>query len=556
MSRSAVFDLATGTRMQARNGFGVDTSASEPHPGRRRLREPGALSETGTRLDPDGEGVTLARGASGAEGLYYARAGGRLYSSSVLSDLLATLPVRPGLDRGQLARFFALESPTVGRTHFRGVFEVPAGCRVRLPVGSPPGPRPDPSGLADEPGRLETCGQPPDSAALSDLSPEEAAERLWKALESAAARWTPPDGELGLMLSGGIDSGALAAAAAARFEPAAPAEYAEQAGRRPVAASWIFDELRTCDERERIDAVVESLRLTAVRVSGDDCWPLADPDAYGLEPGHPEENPYRGLKQRLYRRAAEAGVGVLWNGGPADALYRGVQQLLVRDLVRHGHFARAAAAILQIARGRGPRQALGAIGRIGSPAGRMARVASRASRAWLRPGVAASSGSARAPEDGQDTGARARLVRPYLDLERRGLPIEAVHASHAGVRVVSPYLDPDLVELLLALPSFLIARPGCAKDLMRRAMTSRLPDAVVRNQTTANLSPLFDRGVFERESGPIAELLGRRRAVWPEFVRPEAVEAVGPRSSEAEKALLWRCASFELWRGRHGWELA
>ena len=477
--------------------------------------------------DTDTRDILLARDPAGSVGLYYAWDGGRLRISTQLSALAESLSSRPSVDPRQISRFFAFEAPEWGRTHFHGIREVPPGSVARVTDGEV---------------REEPFWSPWTTPRLRLGNDREYQQTLDRELLRATARWIGGSDRVGIMLSGGLDSTSLAVAAG---------RLAPDLGLTVAACSWVFDQLRSCDERARIDDTVRAAALRVVRVKGDDAWPLADPEQFCNDPGNPVENPYRQLKNRLYRRSAEAGFSTLLNGGPADVLYRGGHQLFLRDLLfDRGPLAatRALAAQWRLA---GMRRALGALARVVVPP--PAQGLSAKPLAWLQP-------EARSPvaeTTASVAGARHRVrgIRPYLDLERRGASAEGEYAARQGVRVVSPYLDPDLVEFFLALPAHQVYRPGTMKYATRRAMRGRAPQSVLDNQEPANLSPLFDRGLFEHRADLVHDLLHRPGSTWTEFVRPDFVAGIGPASPEIHKALLWRCLSFELWRQKHGWEI-
>ena len=478
-------------------------------------------------LDAGSKTLYLARDPLGERTLYFSEVRGVIRIADRLETLLAWHRQRPSLDRVQLARFFGLEAPEAGKTFFGGIREVSPGSVVELSS----------AGLRER--RFWTPCPDRVNAAVSDA---DCAERFRSLLRAQTASLLDRPRSVGIMLSGGIDSTSIAAVAA-RQSGSGPSALA--------ACSWTFDELASCDERPWIRQTLAEHDLQVIQVNGDACWPLVDLDLFSTLPGTPEENPYRGLKSALYSAAAEQGRCVLLNGGAADIFYRGAG-LYFRDLLRAGRWRLAARCLAEQFFGTGWRPAAGAAARALRPTGM--RRSRRPAPFWLAPDAREfwreSQRRAREPERGP------RDVIPYLAVESRGLEIENAYAGACGVRVASPYWTRGWIDFMLSLPAHQIFRPGTTKFVAREAMRGLIPESIRRRQTPTLLDPLFDRGVFERERGVVEDLLQGGHPIWQEFVDPAFVAGVGPQSSPAHKVVLWHCVSFELWRRKHGWEVA
>ena len=124
-------------------------------------------------------------------------------------------------------------------------------------------------------------------------------------------------------MSGGLDSTSIAAIGARQLAAAS-------GNHRMRAVSWVFDELRECDERVFIDAVTAECGLDALQVVGDNDWPLRHPEMMGCNPSTPEQNPYRELKQRAYREAVAKGSRAVFSGATADAFSAGCEPMSPR----------------------------------------------------------------------------------------------------------------------------------------------------------------------------------------------------------------------------------
>jgi asparagine synthase (glutamine-hydrolysing) len=210
--------------------------------------------------------VLLGRDALGDRTLFYVLRPELLAVASEESALLALPGVSSRLEEESLARFFAVQAPASGATFFAAVRELPPahgiaveGTRVRAWRHWEAGPEP----------RLRLRGD------------REYAERFAATLAAAVRCRLRSTAPVAVMMSGGLDSTAVAALAARERRGGGAGEVR--------TLSWTFDELAECDERRYMDAVVERWGLPALRFCGDDAWPLAHPESWPRNPNTPLE---------------------------------------------------------------------------------------------------------------------------------------------------------------------------------------------------------------------------------------------------------------------------
>ncbi len=478
-------------------------------------------------FEPSRSEVHLVCDALGGRPLFYFEEGSTVAIASEIEILLRWPDKRWGLDPLELARFFALQIPSAGRTHFAGVRQVVGGAAITLTSG----------------GQTERRFWTPERISLRAPSGDsETAREFRERLETAVGSFVREPGRVGIMLSGGLDSTSLAALAS---------RAAAGSGDRVAACSWVFDDLGVCDERSWIDQTLAGGDYEVIRAQGDRLWPLADPDLFSSQSGSPEENPYRALKRALYLEARDRGRTVLLNGGPADVLQRG-GNLYLRGMLRDGRWLDGWRALRRQIEDAGVRAGLGALARIVRPQGRRAHVSEPP--AWM-----SAEGRAALVRRSLGSGDRSptyRDVARHVGRQARSQALERQYARTLGVDVVSPYWTLDFVEFMLSLPAHQVYRPGTTKFIAREAMRGLIPEPIRLRQHPTLLDPLFERGLLEREEEVVGDLLRGGAPLWPRFVDAEAVANVSPGSKPAHKVLLWRCVSFELWRRKHGWELA
>ncbi|RMG11211.1 MAG: asparagine synthase (glutamine-hydrolyzing), partial [Planctomycetota bacterium] len=146
----------------------------------------------------------LARDRYGQKPLYTARTpDGGLAFASELGALRVLDELDLSLDRAAVAKYLALDCFPSPTTIHRGVRALPPGCF-----------------LVWEEGRARVSRYHRRRYGGCALGPEAAAEELWRLLRASVRRRLVSDVPLGIFLSGGVDSSAVLAAAAAE----APAE--------------------------------------------------------------------------------------------------------------------------------------------------------------------------------------------------------------------------------------------------------------------------------------------------------------------------------------------
>jgi asparagine synthase (glutamine-hydrolysing) len=139
--------------------------------------------------------ILLARDQLGVKQLYYARTPSSVVFASELKGVLASGAVDPEVDDASLVSYLSLLYTPEPHTLVKGVAKLPPGCLLRL----------TPDGVEESRYyELTTKGAP------LDISTEEAADRVVDLLAESVALQLHADVPVGISLSGGIDSSAIA----------------------------------------------------------------------------------------------------------------------------------------------------------------------------------------------------------------------------------------------------------------------------------------------------------------------------------------------------------
>lgn len=151
--------------------------------------------------DRHGERLVLGRDRLGIKPLYWARAAGRIVFASDLKGMLALLGEVPPVNADAVSQFLEHEFAGGLDTAFHGVQRVPPGTLLVIDLRSP--------ALVVERHRfwsLAEAATPPGPA-----SPQEAGRQFDELMSQVMTEHLRADVPFGLFLSGGVDSGLLAA---------------------------------------------------------------------------------------------------------------------------------------------------------------------------------------------------------------------------------------------------------------------------------------------------------------------------------------------------------
>lgn len=423
-------------------------------------------------LDRETLTLTCVRDAFGIKPLYFSSGADGFLFASEISAIKALGRQSFGLDWQQAYEYLAFGSYDDGtRTFLDGVSQLLPGHAVTLDLRS---------GVLSGPSRWWM----PDIVERSDLSFAQAVEQVRETFLTSVRLHLRSDVPLGIALSGGIDSSAVACAVR-HLEPDLPIRTFSYIARgTPVS------------EETWVDQVNGHVQATPhkVTVSADDL--ASDLDDMIRCQGEPFGSTSIYAQYRVFRLAREQGVTVTLDGQGADEMlagYVGYPGQRIRSLVETGHVVQALRFLNEWSKWPGRSRLLGAkYAASEMTGGRAYRFLRRVggydrARSWINYVPLEERGIAcRFRQQRPEHGLSGRRVASELAfaLTRRGLPALLRHGDRNSMRfsVESrvPFLTPNLVELMLSLPeSYLISAGGETKHVFRVAMRGIVPDAVL-----------------------------------------------------------------------------
>jgi len=283
-------------------------------------------------------GLLLARDPYGIKPLYYSAADGTVRAASQVKALLAWGGVDTAPQPAGHAGFFLWGSVPEPYTLYRGIRALPAGCTLWIGADGVEAPR----AYASVAATLRDAARAPvqDAAATG--------ERLRAAVLDSVRHHLVADVPVGVLLSAGVDSGALAGVASE-----------QQAELRTVTLAFREQEGTEQDERALAETVARrygTLHQTRVVGAADFQAQLPRLLAAMDQPSVDGVNTYF-----VARAAAECGIKVALSGLGGDELLGGYSTF--RQVPRLVRWARPGRAVGRLAR----RAAQGWIGRFASP---------------------------------------------------------------------------------------------------------------------------------------------------------------------------------------------
>jgi asparagine synthase (glutamine-hydrolysing) len=487
--------------------------------------------------DERGEGM-LARDQLGVRSLFLCEAAGALCFANELRQLLALLPRRPAPDPVGIAHWVAGTGRPGSGTLYAGVRRLDPGCALHLTS----------DGI-----RVRRYWSPRFQEPRA-MSQAESHDEVREAISLAVRRRLSSSGATGVLMSGGLDSAAVAAIAT-ELLPGSLSAY-----------SGVFPDHPAVDESDLIDVLRSTLQLPGVTVEVGAGGLLAS----ALEVQSAWDAPLVGWGEfwtlPLLRRAAGAGVDVMLGGDGGDELFD-TRSYLVADRMRAGH-PREALALVRRLPGAAHRPPLTEVIRMTARLALLGALPPAAHRllggslapvpAWL------SASAARDVADSADPLAWKRWQGPRWwghaahtltrGVEELGV-FEGLRrtAMLAGMEARHPLFDLDLVELVLSQDPLSSFDSRLSRPLLRASTVGLLPDVVRLRARKAMFDSLIVDSLLGSDAGVVSAILSRptgelASVVDPRAAREALLEGRSGRHSPFEAAqYLWRLATAELW---------
>lgn len=457
--------------------------------------------------------LLCARDRFGIKPFYFSAAAGRLAFASELKSLLALPWIERAVGHDSLYHYMSL-------MYVPGV-ETAIAAISRLPGGS---------WLSWTPAKGMTQGQwwSPQIGGQAGMPREEAVQRIRAALELAVVRWATSDVPIGCSLSGGLDSSAIVGLLAQQghrlrtysvgFTGKGEERWNELPLARAVAERWGTEhEEIVLDPMSLLDDLAEMV------------WHLDEPYGGGL----PSWSVFKQMSRSVK-------VGMTGSGG--DELFG-----------NYGKWRELEGGWLRRSFGGGRTDPASFCKHFFdryyylSDADKQGQVLQHApawggTGAWLYGYGFARAGAGDARDRCALTDLVTQLPEEFLMMTDRFSMAHSVEAR-------TPFLDNDLAELVLGLPSSMRTRRNDLKGLLRDAVADVLPPALVNAPKRGFVTPLtlWLRGVLR----PLVErLLASDRLAAQGLFRPDFYSRYVQSHLDGRQdntQVVWAALMFQLW---------
>lgn len=489
-----------------------DVPGHYPEDWTRAPETPAALVD----IDTETRRIVLLRDLLGQRPLVYARIAHGWLLASGEAVLLRHPAVSAALDHDWLLAYFACIGLPADGSVYRAIRTVAPGARAEL---------------CAEMVRIRASPLQPMTDTLAD---GDWLAALRAALETACQRAVNGMDRVGISLSGGLDSSAVAAMAT-RERQASVHAVCYGSGR-----------YATLDERPWAQELATLLGASIHTLDTDPHAPLAGSRPVSLDT--PVASPYRELKSAVYARLQQVGVDVLLTGNFADHLCASPAQALAEAL-RRRRYQQQLRHYVQRMRQRGLRALWYDRGWRALLRGQPLPVLP----SWLRPETRAQAEIRRAealkscaawPRPTQ----AAHVLGGYAAFDAAG---EVEYADFWGIEVRHPFRDVQLTRLALSAPADLSWRNGIGKWWERECLKGVLPDAWRLRDKSASMQPLYQYGIQQARERCRA-LIALGRPVWSAYVDGEPeINVDSLLRSEHGSLLIWLLCGFGLWLESH-----
>ncbi|GAA6139431.1 lasso peptide isopeptide bond-forming cyclase [Arenicella sp. 4NH20-0111] len=370
---------------------------------------------------------------------------------------------------------------------------------------------------------------------------ESYAREFRRLLDQAVSRRTRAVGQIGVMLSGGLDSVPIAISASK-----------DEQVEKLQAYSWVFDIDSTMDERRYSQPICKAFDIKQNLVHCDQLWTKFDSDTH-INPLFPFSLPYAEFQQQTFRQARADGVTILLTGLQGDLLYTHDNSQVVSALLRGDCRLAWKEFRFQLAK----RQ----IG-LWSMVKRFLLIHIPVVRDTVEKLRPRRKGSI-ATDLLQNDIVEVIEVKPHWlsTVARKALrPIQylvtmdgfagddamlgRVMENKYQIERRYPFRDRDLCEFMLAIPTSQLIKLGVSRPIVKSAYATEFPDDLLnRNDKTQFQSALF-RGV--KTDRVYEKLFDREPKYWRKYVKQRYF--FDKNGQNTFKTLVkWQCAYYNFW---------
>ena len=505
-----------------------------------------------------------ARDHFGVRPFYYHTANGLFLFASEIKSLFTLGAVPDDVDEIQIGDFLTGLFESTERTFYPAIRRLSPGYALSV---NRFGVKLWPYWSLDMPGEMVLGSDEAYVAAFRELFEEAVRCRLRS------------DAPAGLLLSGGLDSSALAVVAD---------KILGENGQAPLHTfSGIFDEVPECDERPYIRATLDGKNALPRLIRADTVGPLTDIERVLWHQDEPFHAPHLFMQWHLLKHASVGGCRLMLDGHDGDTTISHGYGLLP-ELARSGQWLALATNLHGLAKANDERFVpvfLAYIWRLNlrrsllrfRPTRKMHQIwkstfsagnadgdeadllppwsppiteeFARATELFDRYEAWNNKRPERAPTE------RERHYRSVID-RRQAAGLEVLNKTGAafGLEFRHPFWDRRLVEFCIALPAEQKLQKGWGRLILRRAVEGELAAEVCWRRDKTNFLPSFSHGLLSLQREQLDMLFHESTGAIENYVEPYSLRRLYERVKREPNDVvgynfyaLWQAVSLALW---------
>jgi asparagine synthase (glutamine-hydrolysing) len=495
--------------------------------------------------DAPNQRLFCARDSLGVKSLHYSLYENCFYLATESQQILSIGKIPVNLNDQAVAAFIQDVVYDESVTMFSHVLRLPAGHCLSVSV----------NGL-----RLQRYWDLNPSSNIRYKQDTEYVEHFFSLLKQAVAvRLRSTNNTVAILMSGGLDSTAVAATARHY-------SLSQKDAPQLKTYSFIFDQLDSCDEKTYIESTIARLEIEGNYIGAEQFPLLPSIEDLFVTP----ETPFVAwmpLLGRIFANLQETNNNVLLTGQGGDTLLMGSSLVFLERLLksefgvigelsslaselniplRHALYATLIAPLI-------PQPILTTWRRLKH---RHTEIPD-----WLTDNFVDQTAWRHLQERKLARKRAGRFSRQVLyeaimgcDQVRANVYFHDCLGALFGVESRHPLLDRTLAEFIFAIPTTFLYRGGLRKYILREAMSDKLPDNLRTRRIKTSLQPWLIQSLREKQTDYIEEILGSSFAAERGYVNSErllaAFEKLRIAPTEKIEPQLWRCINLEIWLRR------
>ena len=372
-------------------------------------------------------------------------------------------------------------------------------------------------------------------------SDAEYANEMRRLLDQAVARRLRSVGQVGCMLSGGLDSVPISISAAKALQ---------ENGHNLTAFSWVFDKYPEADERKYSSDICKQFDIEQDCINCDDVWPQFDKDMH-INPIVPFGIPYSEFQQTALSAAQRRDITTVLTGIYGDHLYQYsnsiffelLRQSRVRDFVQE--FKR----LWKNTQSR--KQLLKSYVFVHIPGVKSLQKwrlkLRKISSNLLLDELLSKNGSE--PHWLEEHSAKALRPNQYRSLLDAAVGEDSANGKYMegkyNLERRYPFRDRELCEFMLAIPSDQLYFKLSIRPIVKRAYQNELTHNILNRNTKTSFASAINAGILADKKS--RQWFEKEPQAWREYVKECYFEGVQADDS-MRNIVSWRCGFYNYWK--------